>query len=148
MRTDALKKTRLFGSYIGADTNLVAEMMLIGRVHQISKMLFFRRAHSQSYTDKNYGSLQEKLDWWKISSPTKISFPYWRTCLEYFKSIRHTTLKWYKRQLCYVEIGKWLLKEGWLLMSLDIAYSVFQHFPASKRFSSFWNHLLRPFKPD
>jgi glycosyltransferase involved in cell wall biosynthesis len=147
MRTSALRKTQRFGSYISADRNLLAEISLRGRMIQVPETLFFRREHSESYTERNYSSLYEKLSWWTTTNPKRLVFPYWRVCFEYIKSIRHAGLKWFDRQLCYAQIGKWLLQEGWVLMSSDIAYNVFTKLHLQRQLRPISNYLLKPFSP-
>ena len=147
MRKSALQETRLLGSFISADRNLVAEIALVGRMIQIPETLFFRREHSASYTNKGYGSLQEKLSWWTKTSSNRLIFPYWKVCSEYVKSVRHAGLKRSERLLCYAQIGKWFLQEGWILMSFDIAYNVLTMIRLPSQLKIVSEYLLRPFSP-
>lgn len=125
IRSNSLINTQLFGDYIGVDIILLAEIALLGRMYEISDYLFFRREHPQAYTNKGFDSYQEKLDWWvKTKSTARFSFPYWKICLEYFKSVNKIPLKWSERLLCYKQIFRWLLREGWLFMFTDVALNV------------------------
>jgi hypothetical protein len=154
MRASSLKKTQLFGSYIGADRNLLAEITLIGRMHQVPETLFFRREHSQSYTNKKHKDLYQQLSWWTQANPKKLVFPYWRICSEYFKSVRYVGLRWSERQLCYAQIGKWIIREGWFFMSFDVGRSIPLHRisplkPFAKYLLRHWFKLKRgPFFQD
>ena len=128
MRSSALKNTQLFGDYIGVDRNLLAELALVGRFYELSDYLFFRRAHDQAYTNKRFISYHEQLDWWvKTSSRARLYFPNWRILREYVKSIKRIPLKWSERQLCYYQIFKWLLREGWVFLCWDIGINVVEH---------------------
>jgi hypothetical protein len=46
MRTDALRRTRLHGSYPSSDHVLLAELALIGSFVEVPELLFFRRQHA------------------------------------------------------------------------------------------------------
>jgi glycosyltransferase involved in cell wall biosynthesis len=45
IRTDALRRTSLYGNYSGADKVLLAELALQGRFHEVSEELFAKRIH-------------------------------------------------------------------------------------------------------
>jgi glycosyltransferase involved in cell wall biosynthesis len=138
MRPNMLKTTRLFGCYIGSDRNLLAEISLAGRISETPEVLFFRREHSLAYTNKEHKSYQEQLAWWtKINSP-KLVFPYWRRYREYFNSVRRMHLKWSERQMCYAQIFKRLIAEGWLLLDLDIAANLSMHLFANHYYVRSW----------
>ena len=124
-RSSSLKKTQLFGDYIGVDRNLLAELALFGRFYELSDYLFFRREHDQAYSNKCFANYHEQLDWWvKTSSRARFHFPYWRIFLEYFKSVKKIPLKWSERQLCYYRVLKWFPREGWFLLCLDLGINV------------------------
>jgi glycosyltransferase involved in cell wall biosynthesis len=125
-RTNLLSKTFRHGNYIGADRNLLAEVGLLGRIYQIPECLFFWRDHPASYTSTFYRSnqipildrLQMETSWWakKIST----SFTHWKNCMEYIKSVNKVSLKWFEKLLCYAQIFKWFMKQGWYFMGTDI----------------------------
>jgi glycosyltransferase involved in cell wall biosynthesis len=125
-RTSAFRKSPLEGSYIGADRNLLAEMGLMGRIHEIPECLFFLRDHPDSYTSTYYGDdrstslnrLRKEMAWWSKDYWT--SFPYWKNCIEYFRSVNRVRLKWSERLLCYDQIFRWFIKEGWIFMGIDM----------------------------
>ena len=124
VRASTLKKTSLIGNYIGSDRNFLAELGLIGRIYEIPEYLFFRRTHPQSYTERKYKDIQERLSWWTQSD--RITFPYLKNCFEYFKSVRRVPLKFSERLLCYAQISKWLFREGWILMGLDVGKNLLE----------------------
>jgi len=129
IRADVLRMTPLMGNYIGADFNLLAEISLIGRIYEIPEVLFFRRSHPESYGHRaerkwiNGFKYQEKMAWW--TQNYTFSFERWRFCLEYFKSVRRSPLKWSERLLCYTQILKWFVKRGWFLMGKDLGINFF-----------------------
>jgi hypothetical protein len=136
IRSSAFKRTRLLGNYIGTDRNLLAELSLLGPMCTISNVLFFRREHLNAYTNKKHDSIQEKLGWWTKTAAPKLIFPYWRICMEYFKSIRYEPLKWTERQRCYAQVVKWFFREGWFLMAFDVVYNLSGHPNANPAMSS------------
>ena len=127
VRSTALRKTPLLESYISADRNLLAELSLLGPIHRISGTLFFRREHSQSYTNKSHKNLQEKLGWWSANKGSGLIFPYWRVLEAYRRSVKRSPLNWSERQLCNFEIMKWLMREGWVLMGMDVGLNIMKN---------------------
>ncbi len=127
IRASSLEKTPLLGSYIGSDRNLLAEIGLIGRIHEIPECLFFQRDHPDSYSSTrpwpytsttSVENIQKEMAWWSKTDWT--SFPHWKTCIEYFRSVNRVRLKWSERLLCYDQIFRWIVKEGWLFMGSDM----------------------------
>lgn len=125
-RANSLKMTQLHGSYIGADRNLLAEISLIGRIFEIPEQLFFRRDHPEAYTrrfcEREYAIDREnysaQLAWWTKKDWT--NFPNWKGCFEYIRSVSHMSLRKYERLLCYEQIWRWFMREGWALMGSDV----------------------------
>jgi len=125
-RASSFKKTPLLGSYIGADRNLVAEIGLMGRIIEIPDYLFFRRIHPEAYTAQfcenkfavSVNDFAEQSAYWSRDDWT--SFPNWRNCTEFFRSVNRVPLRWSERLLCYDQIFRWFVKEGWFFMSGDI----------------------------
>jgi glycosyltransferase involved in cell wall biosynthesis len=126
IRATSFRKSPLHGDYIGADRNLLAEIGLIGRIHEIPECLFFWRDHPDSYTSIYYGDdrstsvnrLQKEMAWWSKGGWT--SFPHWKNCIEYFRSVNRVQLKWSERLLCYDQIFRWFKEEGWMFMGFDM----------------------------
>ena len=126
LRSASLRKTRLNGSYINSDRNLLAEIGLVGRMFEIPEHLFFRRDHSKSYTDnwlkvtrvRDYRS--QTMCWTSDGKRPFIVLPNWNICIEYLKSVLHANLSLSESLLCYKEIAKWVLREAWPLMKWDL----------------------------
>ena len=117
VRASSLARTPLHGDYIDADRNLLAEIALMGRIHEIPRHLFLRRDHPQAYTRTYYSTAgvrdyRNQLVWWTGEKKSRlIVLPHWKNCLEYLKSVNRVNLKYSERLLCYREIYRWLLKE-------------------------------------
>jgi glycosyltransferase involved in cell wall biosynthesis len=125
-RVQAIRKTRLLGTYVGADRNLMAEIGLTGRIVEIPEYLFFRRDHPEAYTYKYCKSdfatsadkIEEQSSFWSKGYCTY--YPNWKDCIEFFKSVNHMSLSLAERIACYDEILHWFIKEGWQYMAGDI----------------------------
>lgn len=49
-RADVLARTRLYSPFVGADINMIAELLLLGRAVQLPLVLNFRRSHPDTMT--------------------------------------------------------------------------------------------------
>ena len=131
VRTNSLKKTPLHGDYIYADRNLLAELGLVGKIYEIPEHLVLRRDHSEAYTRTFYSkgagvrNYRSQSIWWTGRKRKRILvLPHWRNCLEFFRSVNRVPLKWSERWLCYNEIIRWILREGWPYMKWDLINEV------------------------
>ena len=150
IRRSVLKRTPLIGNYIGSDKNQLAEIALIGRIHRIPEQLFFQRVHSQAYSSVFYDSArarpgyEEELFWW--TGANRLSFPYsihTRMCLEYFRSVRRAPLERFERQLCYLELVKWLIREGWIWTGWDVENILLCSSSLGRRVDSTLRRIMR-----
>jgi glycosyltransferase involved in cell wall biosynthesis len=150
IRANLFGKTSLHGSYIGADRNLLAEIGLMGRIYEIPECLFFWRDHPDSYTSIYYGQarstsasrLRKEMAWWSKEGLT--SFPHWKNYVEYFRSVKRVPLKLSERLLCYNQIFKWFMNEGWWFLSRDLELFLLQNSClASKLIPSLLMYLRR-----
>ena len=141
-RSKLFALSQLHGSYIGADRNLVAELSLLGPIHEIPNCLFFWREHSSSYTSIFYGQtrdnsldrLRKEIGWWSKDGGTY--FPHWKNFLEYLRSVNRFYLKPSERILCYGQVFDWCLREGRRFLARDLLLFLLQH-------SNLANLLLR-----
>jgi glycosyltransferase involved in cell wall biosynthesis len=138
IRSNALKKTRLLGAYASADRVLLGELSLLGPFKVIHECLFFRREHSQSYTNKSQ-SYKDRRDWWAKIEKSAFILPYWQVFKENSESVKRSHLVWAERRSCYVQILKWVFAEGWVLMVSDLGVNIF----GTKNFSRFMGPLRR-----
>ena len=61
-RSDLLRRTRLFGSFIGSDRTLLAEVLLQGDIGYIPEYHFFRRDHPENYCNSQR-TTEARLKW-------------------------------------------------------------------------------------
>jgi glycosyltransferase involved in cell wall biosynthesis len=136
MRKDILVKTPLHGDYRGADANLLAELSLYGRLHEIPEYLFYRRDHSKAYTHtfcsnkKVKGVDQQQKSWW--SSSSWINYTNMKNCYEFFNSVNRVPLELSEKILCYRQIFRWFYTEGWKLFGNDVEQYFLGRFSAGR----------------
>lgn len=134
IRSRALKKTPLLGSYGHADGVLLLRLAFLGRFHELPEYLFFIRNHSQQasvrfmtnyqvFTDRRRQHSINMLPdyhsyavWWDTTKAGKTLFPHWRIALEYWLSIWQAPISWYERICCCRSMSKQLKGTEYLLI--------------------------------
>jgi len=115
IQSDALRKTRLIGNYIGADTTLLIELILLGKFCEVPDCLLSMRRHDQSFSwpEAETASKQEFYD---PATKNRISLQSW-TCLQKIaSSIIRSPLSFQHKLDLLKSVGKelfWLRKELW-----------------------------------
>jgi glycosyltransferase involved in cell wall biosynthesis len=77
LRTDAVRRTRLFGKHVGADHGFVAAMSLYGKFYNVPKYQFYRRFHMDSSSWKRGDEAHEARRFY-AANVGKIPFTTWR----------------------------------------------------------------------
>lgn len=90
MRSNVLRKTRLMGSFVGADEVLVLELALYGRFIEIPTSRFYRRIHEKAFSQMK--SSQEKQAFFDPASTGRFFLYLWQHYYEYLKGILHASL--------------------------------------------------------
>lgn len=85
MRSAALRKTRLLGSFIGADIPLLAELTLQGKFFEIPEYLFYRRLHPQA--SSSYTTSTQLLHFYDPRKKERIALTQWRHIFEHLRSV-------------------------------------------------------------
>jgi len=145
MRLTLLRKTPLLANYIGSDRNLLAELGLIGRIHEIPEYLFLSRNHAETCSTelcdfRSRKSYQVPAEWWDPTLAQRIIYTY--NFLEYLRSVRRVPLKWSERILCYAQILKWFVKEGWMLLGNDFETSLLHRTIFGRKLTSTFHNLI------
>jgi glycosyltransferase involved in cell wall biosynthesis len=107
IRMDALRKTRLIGSFRASDMILLAELTLLGKFYELPEYMFFRRDHPQ--TSMRAYSKAERVAWFDPKLRDKYQNFYWTILTEYFRSI-HTIpsgLSAAEKLRCDWEVIRW-----------------------------------------
>ncbi|UCG57947.1 MAG: glycosyltransferase family 2 protein [Phycisphaerales bacterium] len=111
IRASELRKTPLFGNYLGCDKVLLGELVLLGEVHQLPDRLFLRRRHPQQWWRVRPGR-KEKTIWLDPANEGNIQLPTcWKHFVEYLSAIRRAQLDWKEQSWCHLYMMKWLCKE-------------------------------------
>ena len=142
IRSSALRMTPLLSVYVGSDRNLLAEIGLIGRIHETPEVLFYRRDHPEAST-RLYKKHEDRLAHYSPHKAGQIRLPYWRRCREYFRSVGRVQMGRMERLLCYVEIWKWVRREGWRLMGSDVERSFLSGSAPARKFAAAVKWILR-----
>jgi glycosyltransferase involved in cell wall biosynthesis len=106
MRSKALEKTRLHGSFNSSDVILLGELALLGTIHEIPEYLFFRRIHPRVSTRAN-PTPAALAEWFDPENRGRVVAPTWRLVREHFRAIRNSPLTHGTRARCYLSAAKW-----------------------------------------
>jgi glycosyltransferase involved in cell wall biosynthesis len=119
-RSCMLSKTPLIGPYFGSDRNLLAEISLLGKIHEIDKFLFYRRDHSNASVRKL--TIRERIEWFDSRKKQKLVFPIWRNLYEYARSIYKIPFGLNDKIRCVSALLLWT-KINWRWFGSDIVYA-------------------------
>jgi glycosyltransferase involved in cell wall biosynthesis len=73
IRTEALRRTQLFRSHSGSDRILLAELSLLGQLHQIPELLLYERETLSSRSNR-------RPSFFDTSNKDRPPFKHWRLC--------------------------------------------------------------------
>lgn len=76
IQSDALRKTRLIGNYIGADTTLLIELILLGKFCEVPDYQLFMRRHDQSFSWPQ-AETASKQEFYDPATKNRISLQSW-----------------------------------------------------------------------
>jgi hypothetical protein len=107
IRTAALRRTGLIGSYIGADCVLLAELALYGQFAELPETTFYRRVHeAASSSDK---SLDHQLWFYDPRRSRRFYMRHWRHHWELAAAIRRSPLPPRDKLRCLALIARLLV---------------------------------------
>lgn len=110
MRSSAIKKTALHGSYPSSDLVLLAELSLHGGFYQIPEALFFPRYHSAQSTKGALSVERSRVVFFDTSNAGKILLPKWMLLFGFLRAIRNGPLSIGDKLYCYFQMTRWFLK--------------------------------------
>ena len=90
MRTDVVRRTRLLGSYFGADIVLLAELVLYGAFWEVPEFLFYRRFHEAAHSRMT--TIDQWKAFWNPEDRGRIYFYAWRHLWEHARSLPRAPL--------------------------------------------------------
>jgi len=80
-RSEALARTRLYSPFLGADINMIAEVLLHGRVVQLREVLNYRRTHAETIT--RYLAAADLRKMYAPNNPSALKYQSWHAMLDY-----------------------------------------------------------------
>jgi len=83
-RTEALRHTRLFGSFLGSDIVFEAELTLYGKILEVPETLLLRRMHAESFTSM---TLEQQREFYNPGRRRRVELYRWRHLREHVHSI-------------------------------------------------------------
>jgi len=126
-RSNALRRTRLFGTYSNADLAFLAELALHGLFVELPAPLFCRRFFELSSI--KYRSPYERMVMFQPGLVGQLSFPNWRLFIGFLSAIHHAPLSWAEGLRCYARMHIWLRR--WRNGLSEDVVVAFQHFMRS-----------------
>ena len=110
IRSRAIKKTRLFGTYPSSDLVFLAELTLYGAFVEIPETLFFRRTFELSVV--KYPSPYDRMAIFAPKSTRRWLFPNWRLFLGHLVAIYYAPVRLSEKFRCYLAMRIWLKRWG------------------------------------
>ena len=104
-RSSVLEHTRLIDRYSDSDRVLLAELALRGRVHEVPRILFFRRDHPETST-RRYVSIGDRMAWFDPKARPGVCLAYWLKFKGYLSAISRAPLSRRERFLTYVQLSR------------------------------------------
>jgi glycosyltransferase involved in cell wall biosynthesis len=90
LRSEAIRRTRLWGKHVGADIGFLAELSLYGKFCEIPKFQFFRRFHNESSSWARGNTAHEAR---RYHAPrNRIPFNTWRFHSTYMRAVLRSPL--------------------------------------------------------
>jgi glycosyltransferase involved in cell wall biosynthesis len=105
IRSSALRRTRLLGTYPSADYVLLAELALLGEFVELPERLFRRRLHPQTSRQANR-SPAAAANWFEPNARNRFRTEAWRLCFEYLVAISHAPLAPSERLRCLATFAR------------------------------------------
>ena len=132
IRVSELRKTPLIGSYISSDKVLLGELVLRGKIYQLSERLFYRRYHPEQGWRANPTRSAEAA-WYDPANRKRLVLPTeLKAFFEYLCAIRRVRMSWHERTWCYLYMMKWGYKHL-LPENCNRAYRLLKSFDKRKR---------------
>lgn len=122
MRSAALRKSQLIGSFAASDHVLLVEMAMQGRFLRVGDDLLLHREHPGRFT-RTLKTQQARGSWFDTSRRGP-SFPNWRLFNEYLRAAVRYELPLAMKARCLVQVARWLKWGAMRSLVGDLAYYV------------------------
>ena len=108
VRPEALRQTRLIGSFVASDMVLLAELSLQGQFRIVQERLFYRRRHEAASCFANR-SLEARAAWFDPVNRGRHVQPLCKHLVEHLRAVGRADLPWKDKLRCFsVVLAHWL----------------------------------------
>lgn len=109
MRSAALRRTRLHGSFVSSDTVLLLELALLGDWVPVPEVLFLRRLHEDN--SRANRSVEELAFWFDSRNPKRFPMPRTRRLWGYATAVARAPLPLSERLRCARPVARRIRQE-------------------------------------
>lgn len=107
MRAAALRATKVFAGYYGCDRNTLAELALLGKIHEIPEYLFFHRIYPGALGAAVYsGRPLQDLFLWDPGTDWNERFAALKIFGNYFGSVSQASIPWIEKLKSYAYLQR------------------------------------------
>jgi glycosyltransferase involved in cell wall biosynthesis len=128
MRKEVLGKTKLHGSHLAADRNLLGELALRGKFYKIPQYLFYVREHPSRSIRIGPQTPESRGKWFDSRNNGKRMYEHPRLFLEYWKAIQRVPLSFNERAQAYKYLWRWFVVSKNSIKNDFIHYNPFLNF--------------------
>ncbi len=110
MRARALRDARVFAGYHGCDRNILAELALLGKIHEIPEYLFFHRIYPEALGAAMYsGRSVKELSFIDPGTDWNERFAKIKVFGNYFSSVSQATISFDEKLKSYLQLQRIVL---------------------------------------
>ena len=125
IRSSALKNSRLFQTFVGADRAVLAELAVEGRFLTVPEYLFLNGHHPNRSTRRGARPLDRFSFYGPVKRGTK-SYPIWSLYGAYLDIIKRKMPKFSDRLRCYAHMFSALfVRSNWLRLAIEPTWTYF-----------------------
>lgn len=110
MRAEALRKTKVFVGYYGCDRNTLAELALLGKIHELPEYLFYHRIYPEALGAAVYSgrSIQE-LFFLDPGTDWSSRFAALKVYRNYYVSVTRASIRFIEKLTSYLKLLRIIL---------------------------------------
>lgn len=105
LRTDAVRRTQLFGRHVSADIGFLAELSLYGKFFEVPKRQFFRRFHDES-SSWHRGDQEQEARRFHAANVRHVPFNNWRFHGAFSRAVLRSPLSVGKKAALLYRVSK------------------------------------------
>jgi glycosyltransferase involved in cell wall biosynthesis len=107
IRSNVLSQTGWMGNFPVGDRVLLSELAFRGPFYEVPERLFYSRDH-RGRSVRSLPTQQERAAWFDAQYEGRITFPEWRTFVEYCRALERSPLEGRDRMMCWLYMLQWL----------------------------------------